>query len=293
MAAVEPAIRVENLSFRYPPFDPNQPDTESWALENIQLSVAAGEFLGVTGTTSSGKSTLCLVLNGLVPQQTSGTIRGDVWVGDLNTKRTPVPEISTRVGLVFQDPEANFLGLTVEDELAFGPENLGVAPAEIDRRVDWALETVGMLDHRYHSVANLSGGQKQRVAIASALTIHPSVLVLDEPTAELDPVGKMQVAAALSELRRSIEGVTIVMASNDPEMLTEFADRIIVLDQGRIVLSGPPSEVYADVEPLIERGVRVPELGVLAARLRQTGQGMSFLRLDDAEAALSIALKSR
>lgn len=293
MDVVEPAIRIEKLSFRYPPFDPNQPDTEAWALEAIELSVAPGEFLGVTGTTSSGKSTLCLALNGLVPQQTSGTIRGDVWVGDVNTKRELVAELSTRVGLVFQDPEANFLGLSVEDELAFGPENLGIDPVEIDRRVDWALETVGMLEHRYHAVSNLSGGQKQRVAIASALTIQPTVLVLDEPTAELDPVGKLQVASALSELRRSIEGLTIVMASNDPEMLTEFADRIVVLDQGRIVLAGAPHEVYADVTALIERGVRVPELGVLAARLHGAGHDLTFLRLDDAETALSSALQGR
>lgn len=293
MDVVEPAIRIEKLSFRYPPFDPNQPDTDAWALEEIELSVAPGEFLGVTGTTSSGKSTLCLALNGLVPQQTSGTIRGDVWVGDVNTKRALVAEISTRVGLVFQDPEANFLGLSVEDELAFGPENLGIDPVEIDRRVDWALETVGMLDHRYHSVSNLSGGQKQRVAIASALTIQPTVLVLDEPTAELDPVGKLQVASALSELRRSIEGLTIVMASNDPEMLTEFADRIVVLDQGRVVLAGAPHEVYADVTALIERGVRVPELGVLASRLHDAGHDLTFLRLDDAETALSSALQGR
>ncbi|HMM42165.1 MAG TPA: ATP-binding cassette domain-containing protein, partial [Thermomicrobiales bacterium] len=171
------AIRIDDLHYRYPVFDPERGEEPGYALAGVSLEVAQGELLGVTGTTGSGKTTLCLALNGLAPQQTGGTIRGDVWIGDWNTKRVPVPQLATRVGVVFQDPEANLIGLTVEDEVAFGPENLGVDPREIEERLAWALDVVGMADARQRSVTQLSGGQKQRVGIASVLAMLPKIVV--------------------------------------------------------------------------------------------------------------------
>jgi energy-coupling factor transporter ATP-binding protein EcfA2 len=279
------AVKIENLHYRYPAFDPDKDDESDapYALAGIDLDIAAGEFLGITGTTSSGKTTLCLAFNGLVPQQTSGSIRGDVWVGDWNTKQVPVPELATRVGLVFQDPEANFVGLTVEDEVAFGCENLGVDPAEIEERVAWVLDLVGMSGFRERSVAFLSGGQKQRVGIAAVLAMLPKVLVLDEPTAELDPLGKQEVTAVIAALRERERDMTVVMVENEPESLVGFADRIAVMDAGAIVALGDPRTVYSQVDALLQRGVPVPQVSEIAARL---GSQRTFLSIEEAVTGL-------
>jgi energy-coupling factor transporter ATP-binding protein EcfA2 len=265
-------IRIENLHFRYPVFDPSAGAMEHeqpWALADIDLDVAEGEFLGVCGTTGSGKSTLCMALNGLVPQHTSGTIRGDVWIDDLNTKRTPVSRLATKVGMVFQDPEANLLGLTVEDELAFGPENLAVDPREIEERITWALDVVGMTAHRDRSAAQLSGGQKQRVGIASVLAMQPEVIVLDEPTTELDPVGRHEITSVIAGLRKREQGITIVMVESDAAVLARLADRVAVLNQGLVVALDEPGRLYRNPLGLMELGVTVPAVSEIAVGLNQ------------------------
>lgn len=284
------AVKIENLHYRYPVFDPSSENEEDapYVLAGIDLEIEAGEFLGITGSTSSGKSTLCLALNGLVPQQTSGSIRGDVWIGDWNTKRVPVPELATRVGVVFQDPEANFVGLTVEDEIAFGCENLGVDPAEIEERITWTLDLVGMSGYRRRSVAALSGGQKQRVGIAAVLAMLPRVLVLDEPTAELDPVGKHEVTTVIAELRQRERDMTVVLVENEPESLVVFADRIAVMDAGRIVALGEPRTVYRETSELLGMGVPVPQVSEVSARLHTDD---CFLTLEEAAARLSVDLQ--
>jgi energy-coupling factor transporter ATP-binding protein EcfA2 len=287
------SIRIEDLHYRYPVFDPDQPGAvePGYALAGINLDVQPGELLGISGTTSSGKTTLCLALIGLVPQQTSGTIRGDVWVGDWNTKRVPVSQLATRVGLVFQDPEANLLGLTVEDEVAFGAENLAVDPAEIEERVAWALDVVGMSAQRHRSAALLSGGQKQRVGIAAVLAMLPQVLVLDEPTAELDPVGRKEIAHVVTALRERRGDMTVIMVESDAKVLAEVADRVALLDGGRIVALDTPQVVYADPEPLQLRGIAVPEVSAIAACLRRTtGRAFSFVSRQQALPALRAAL---
>jgi len=290
-----PPIRIENLHYRYPPFDPSKPEPEAgWVLEDVSLEIPAGEFLGIIGTTGSGKSTLCLALTGLVPQQTSGTIRGDVWIGETNTKRSPVTEIATTVGIVFQDPEANFLGLTVEDEVAFGPENLGVPRGEMAERVAWALELVGMSAYRERSVAQLSGGQKQRVAIAAVLAMTPEVLIMDDPTAELDPAGTAQVLELIEAVRQRIPGMTVIMTSGDPEPLVAGADRIAVLHAGRLVAVDTPGQLFADFGALFEAGVPAPPVYGLARELnRVLGSDFSFHTVDGALAALSGSLGAR
>ncbi|HUG15881.1 MAG TPA: ATP-binding cassette domain-containing protein [Thermomicrobiales bacterium] len=284
-------IRVENLHFRYPAFDPSGDETDEnqpWALNGIDLHVAEGELLGVCGTTGSGKSTLCMALNGLVPQQTSGTIRGDVWIGELNTKRTPVARMATRVGIVFQDPEANLLGLTVEDEVAFGPENLAVDPREIGERVAWALDVVGMSEHRDRPAPQLSGGQKQRVGIAAVLAMMPRVIVLDEPTAELDPIGRREITAVIAGLRQREQRITVIMVESDASVLARLADRVAVLDEGRIVALDTPGALYGSPLALMERGVAVPAVSEIAAGLnRRLGTRFAFTELRGAARALA------
>jgi energy-coupling factor transporter ATP-binding protein EcfA2 len=291
-------IRIENLHFRYPVFDPDAKgvsgEESAWVLAGIDLTVDEGELLGIAGTTGSGKTTLCLALNGLVPQQTSGTIRGDVWIGDLNTKRVPVAQLATTVGLVFQDPEANLLGLAVEDEVAFGPENLGVDPREIGERVAWALDVVGMVALRERPAALLSGGQKQRVGIAAVLAMLPKVLVLDEPTTELDPLGRHEIAAVITGLRERERGMTVVMVESDAAVLARLADRVAVMDEGRIIALDEPSAVYRQPQGLIERGIAVPPAAEIADRLnRETGSTFTFIDRHGAVAALASVLKAR
>jgi energy-coupling factor transporter ATP-binding protein EcfA2 len=289
---VPAAVRIENLHFRYPVFDPDATgvggEEPGYALAGIDLEIGAGELLGISGTTGSGKTTLCLTLNGLVPQQTSGTIRGDVWVGDWNTKRVPVPELATRVGLVFQDPEANLLGLTVEDEVAFGPENLAVDPGEIEERVTWALDVVGMTAQRRRSAALLSGGQKQRVGIAAVLAMMPQVLVLDEPTAELDPLGKREIGEVIAGLRERERGMTVVMVESDATTLARLADRLAIMDAGSIVTLDEPRALYANPAPLIELGVPVPDVSEVALRLNER-LGTTWSFVSDAEALATLA----
>jgi energy-coupling factor transporter ATP-binding protein EcfA2 len=280
-------IRIENLHYRYPIFDPDSTGVGGqeppWVLRGIDLTVEQGEVLGVAGTTGSGKTTLCLALNGLVPQQTSGTIRGDVWIGEWNTKRVPVARLATRVGVVFQDPEANLLGLAVEDEVAFGLENLGVDPREIGERVTWALDVVGMSAFRERPAALLSGGQKQRVGIAAVVAMHPDVLVLDEPTAELDPQGRHEIATLLADLRSRERSMTMVLVESDPALLARLADRVAVLDGGQVVALDAPRALYANPIPLLERGLPVPSVAELAARLNaRTGSRHVFLSREEA-----------
>jgi energy-coupling factor transporter ATP-binding protein EcfA2 len=285
-------ITIRNFTYRYPPVTEGEPPVT--ALEGINLDVPAGEFLGITGTTASGKSTLCLALNGLVPHATGGIISGDVVVDGWNTKQVKVPRMATRIGLVFQDPESNLVGLSVEDEVAFGPENLGLPAAEIADRVDWALRVVGMSAERQRSANQLSGGQKQRVAIAAVLSMQPEVLVLDEPTAQLDPRGKVEVSSAIEALRRERGGrMTVVMVEQDAELLAQFANRIVVLDAGRIVAEGPPRAVFREVGALETRGVAVPQMAEVADRLnRRIGASFDFLTTAEAVAVLLPLLQS-
>ncbi|MEX2426517.1 MAG: ATP-binding cassette domain-containing protein [Thermomicrobiaceae bacterium] len=255
-------IEFHDFVFRYPAMVEGEEMVT--ALDGISFSVSAGEVLGVTGTGSSGKSSLALAMNGLIPHATGGSLRGDVYIDGINTKRTTVPQLASRVGLVFQDPESNLVGLNVEDEVAFGPENLGVPANEIHTRIGWALEAVGMEAFRDRASSQLSGGQKQRVALAAALAMQPEILVLDEPTAQLDPVGKTEVVDAIRALRqRQGTALTVVMIEQDADLLLGFADQVIVLDQGKIRLEGEPRQVFARLPELIELGVAIPQVAEL------------------------------
>jgi energy-coupling factor transport system ATP-binding protein len=286
-------VEVAGLSYWYPPAQAG--DEPILALDDVTFRVEPGAILGIMGPSGSGKSTLCLALNGIVPRRTGGTFRGTVTIGGWETRRVEIATMVTRVAMVFQQPESNFVGLSVADEVAFGPENLGVAPAEIAERVAWALDTVGMTPYRDSTPARLSGGQKQRVAIAAALAMRPAVLVLDEPTAALDPVGAGDVLAVLTDLAAA-RRTTIILVSHDAGALAAYADRILVLDRGRIIADDPPARLFAGaaLAGLRERGVEVPVIANLASDLNEElGMAFAFLTVEQAHRDLVAALHRR
>ncbi len=284
-------ITLEDLHYAYPSPVPGREPV--WILRGVDLEVKKGEFLSIMGPTGVGKSTLCLALNGIVPQSTGGLIRGEVRVEGLDTKRHPIPELAKRVGLVFQDAETQLFNMTVEAEVAFGLENLGVPSQEIEERMDWALRMVGMKGFRQRSPFQLSGGEKQRVAIASILAMMPKVLVLDEPTANLDPVGKAEVFSVVRQLHRE-RGMTIIMVEHESEYVAEFSDRLVVLADGRVALEGAPRRIFAQINQMREIGLAVPQVSELADCLnRNLDLSFRFTRLEAAERALRDQLDGR
>jgi energy-coupling factor transport system ATP-binding protein len=252
------------------------------ALQGINLVVEAGACLAIMGPTGAGKTTLCLTLNGLVPQSTGGSFRGEVWVADRNTKAHPVADLATEVGIVFQDSESQLFNMTVADEVAFGPESLGLPTEEIEGRALWALDVVGLAELGARSPAHLSGGQQKRLVIAAVLTMRPGILVLDEPTAGLDPLGRRAVLALIAELRR--QGTTILMATQDADAAATLADHVAVLEGGHVALEGPSREVLGQVEHLHSLGVDVPQVAELSHRL---GIHPPCLTVEEAVEALS------
>ena len=280
-----PAIEIDSLHYSYPPLWAGAAAAE--VLKGISLAVAPGEFLALMGPTGVGKSTLLMALNGIVPQSTGGVIRGRVTVLGVDARGTPVAELARRVGIVYQDAESQLFSTTVDDEVAFGPENLGLDPHEIAERVDWALDVVDMAAHRRRAPSQLSGGQKQRVAIAATLAMLPEVLILDEPTAALDPLGQREVLAVIARLCRE-RRATIIMASHDAEQVAEFADRVAVMIDGQIARVDAPERVFADPALLATAGIEAPEVCDIARALNaRLGTRFAFARLDEAVDALT------
>ncbi len=254
-------ISIRHLYYSYPSLTA-QGGAEP-VLHGIDLEVEKGEFISIMGPTGVGKTTLCLALNGIVPQSMGGIFEGEVVVGGLNTKEHPVSQLASRVGIVFQDPESQFFNMTVEDEVAFGPESLGISPSEIEERLAWALDVVQMSDFRDRSPFQLSGGQKQRVAIASILAMKPDIIVLDEPTSGLDPRGKFEVFRVVQELKRR-EQITIVMVEQEAEKIAEFSDRVVVMHEGKIAMVDTPSTIFGQVDLMHEIGLGVTQVSELA-----------------------------
>jgi len=241
-------IRVRDLTVRY---------AGQAVLQDVSFDLQAGECLVVTGSSGCGKSTLARVLTGLIPNVIPAEMSGTVQVAGLDLSAHTPAEISACVGTVFQDPSTHLFHLRVADEVAFGPQNLGLPPDEIRERVRWAMEALGLTELAERKPSDLSGGQKQRLAIASALAMRPSVLVLDEPTASLDVPGTRSVVAALEELRRKF-GLTIVMMEHRLAEVRNLADRVLILDQGRVVASGEFDQVLGDHQLLQRYGLRRP-----------------------------------
>lgn len=256
-------IEFKNVTFRYESDDENVKLPP--AVTNFSLTINEGEFIAVLGHNGSGKSTLAKLSNGLILPES-----GDVTVNGMNTKSEEDDiAIKQTVGVVFQNPDNQIVATIVEEDVAFGPENLGVEPQEIRRRVDEALKIVGMYKYRNHEPHKLSGGQKQRVAIAGIIAMQPRCIILDEPTAMLDPEGRRDVMKAIKRLNREL-GITVVFITHYMEEAVE-ADRIIVMDDSRLLLDGTPKEVFADTEKIRSIGLDVPQTYQLAEMLKESG----------------------
>jgi energy-coupling factor transport system ATP-binding protein len=285
-----PAILIRDLHYAYPP--PLHGGAPVSVLRGVNLAIGAGEFVAVLGRVGAGKSTLCMALNGLVPHATGGIFRGAVTVLGRNTKEHPIADLARSVGLVFQDPEMQLTQMRVEDEIAFGPENLGVPTGEIEERVTWALEAVGLAGYRDRSPLLLSGGEKQRLAIAAMLAMRPQVLALDEPTANLDPAGKAAIFNLLARMARERQ-ITIVLATQELERVARYVQRVVVLHEGVIALDDTPAAVFAQARLLREWGLGAPQLAELASLLtEQTGRPYHFLRIGEAYAQLRSELRA-
>ena len=252
-------IEIKNLYFKY------NPDDEKNVLNNLNLEIKEGEFLAVLGYNGSGKSTMAKLINGLViPTE------GDVIVNNLNTKNSEdVWTIRSIAGMVFQNPDNQLVATMVEEDVAFGPENLGIDTKEIHERVDFALKAVGMEDFRKNAPHMLSGGQKQRVAIAGILAMMPEYIILDEPTAMLDPNGRKEVMDTVQMLNRDYNKTIILITHYMDE--AALADRIIVMEKGENILEGTPREVFSQVEKIKKIGLDVPQVTELAYELNKDG----------------------
>lgn len=271
-------LRAENLKFEY--------DADGGAVEvfeDLDIEVHAGETLAILGHNGCGKSTLAKHFNAvLLPTG------GKVYVSGMDTAdEEKLIDIRRTVGMVFQNPDNQIVASVVEEDVAFAPENLGVPSAEIRERVDAALATVGMTEYARHAPHKLSGGQKQRIAIAGVLAMRPKCIVLDEPTAMLDPIGRREVMRTILELNRN-EGTTIVLITHHMEEAAQCS-RVAVMDHGKIITTGTPTEVFTKVELLREVGLEVPQTVELLYELRKAGIQVPLDALDVDECAAAIA----
>ena len=263
-------ISIRDLCFSYDDAEEGKPIIN--AVDGVSLDIEKGEFVAVIGHNGCGKSTLAKHLNAMLLPD-SGKVIVD---GDDTSVEEKTFDIREKVGLVLQNPDNQLVASIVEEDVAFGPENLGVEPAEIRRRVDDALKAVDMYDYREHESHKLSGGQKQRVAIAGILAIQPQCIVLDEPTAMLDPSGREEVISTLLKLNRE-KKITVVLITHFMDEAAEVADRVVVMDSGKILLQGTPDEVFSQVELLKKHRLDVPQSAELVFRLR--GCGVKFDRI--------------
>ena len=275
-----PIIKTENLHFTYA-------GDEHETLHGIDLEIEEGSFVAILGHNGSGKSTLAKLFNGiLLPNE------GRVLVDGIDTTHEDkLLDVRRTIGLVFQNPDNQIVANVVEDDVAFAPENLGVEPAEIRRRVDAALRTVGMYEYRLHAPHLLSGGQKQRVAIAGVLAMQPRCIVLDEPTAMLDPIGHREVISTVTRLCRE-EGITVVLITHHMSECIG-ADRLIVMSEGNIIADGAPREVFSQVELLQGEGLSVPATTQLNYELNAGGWDLPLtaLTVDECADAVMAALR--
>lgn len=256
-------IKVENVSFRYS-------GSQNEAVKNINIEINEGDFIGITGSGGAGKTTLSQILSGVIPQHSGGDFYGFANIDGMDTVETPTEKISSVLGSVFQDIESQLIMNDVYSEILFGLENFGVPHDEINARINEALRLVGIQDLKNRETATLSGGQKQKVAIASIIALKPKYLVLDEPTGELDPKSSRRIYELLKELNEK-HGITVIVIEQKIMLLCEFAKKLIVMNNGEIILDGDVSEVLENSEILENTGINVPRIVTLAKELKSRG----------------------
>ena len=263
-------IKARDVVFEYQKYDEegNVCETKR-AVDGVELDVKKGEFIAILGHNGSGKSTLAKHINALLLPTD-----GEVWVAGMNTKEEDhVWDIRQSAGMVFQNPDNQIIGTVVEEDVGFGPENMGIPTEEIWTRVEEALKAVGMYKYRKHSPNRLSGGQKQRVAIAGIVAMHPQCIILDEPTAMLDPNGRKEVIRAVRALNM-VEDITVLLITHYMEEVVH-ADKVIVMDEGKVVMQGTPKEIFSHVEELQALRLDVPQVTLLAHELKKKGIPLS------------------
>lgn len=276
-----PFIQIENLCFSY-----EDVSRKMAVLKNVSLSIEKGSFVAILGHNGSGKSTLAKLLNLMLIPDSGRILIDGVNIADENLDEDTLYEIRRRIGMVFQNPDNQLVATVVEEDIAFGPENLGVEPSEIRKRVDEAMEMLNISEYAKHSPAKLSGGQKQRVAIAGVIAMMPECIVFDEATAMLDPKGRKEVMDAITMLNRE-KGITVIHITHNMEEAV-LADRVVVIHDGEVVKDGTPREVFSDVDELVSKELDVPQVTRLFHILKKRGLAVADDVLTEEEALKEI-----
>ena len=268
-------IKIENLSVQYL-------EQEEKALDEISLEVDEGEFVAILGAHGAGKTTLCLSINGIVPNMINADMFGKIEVAGEVPPSIPVRELASKVGSVFDNPEFQMSQLTVFEEVALGLQNLGVDKETIIENITTSLELVGLAGFEERSPFEISGGQQQRLAMASALSMKPQILVLDEPTSNLDPIGKEEVFTVTRRINQE-EGLTVIIAEHEVEVIAEYADKVILLEQGKITQVGSPEELFPNIVDIQSNvGVRIPQITDFAPKIPEKFKGSIPVTVDQA-----------
>ena len=268
-------IEVKGLTYTYP-------GAKKPSISDVSLTIEKGEFVIVTGPSGCGKTTLCRCFNGLIPHFYNGQLDGELSVAGLKVNEHEIHELAQKVGLVFQNPENQLFALSVEKDVAFGLENLGVARDEMRKRVDWALQTTEIEELRERAPHELSGGQQQRVAIACVLAMRPDIMVFDEPTSFLDPLGARKIFEVINELDKKL-GITVILVEHRLDLTSNYADRVVIMDNGKIVLNGKPREVFTSEEARLI-GVGIPKATLLWQMLQEKGFQLKGVPIGSEEA---------
>ena len=268
-------IKIEDLTVQYL-------EQEENALDKISLEVEEGEFVAILGAHGAGKTTLCLSINGIVPNMINADMFGKIEVAGEIPPNIPVRELASKVGSVFDNPEFQMSQLTVFEEVALGLQNLGVDKDTIIENITTSLELVGLAGFEERSPFEISGGQQQRLAMASALSMKPQILVLDEPTSNLDPIGKEEVFTVTRKINQE-EGLTVIIAEHEVEVIAEYADKVILLEQGKITQVGTPEELFPNIVDIQSNvGVRIPQITDFASRVPDKFKGSIPVTVDKA-----------
>jgi len=270
-------VETKELTYTYP-------GSANPSIKDVSIKIEKGEFVLITGPSGCGKTTLCRCFNGLIPHFYQGELKGEVTVVGLKVLEQPIYQLAKSVGLVFQNPENQLFALSVEKDVAFGLENLGIPRESIQKKVDWALELTGTCDLRERAPHELSGGQQQRVAIASVLAMQPEIIVLDEPTSFLDPLGAKKIFDVINDLNKNL-GITVVLVEHRLDLTARYANHIIIMDDGEVIFDGEPREVLGSKEARLI-GVGIPKPTLLYQLLKKDGMNlMSTVPLSSEEMA--------